>query len=66
MMINGDKENDSGRVFGIFFKDLSCCVSYLWGLRLDFACTGEGSVDFTHDCNLISRSWAFYSFSDGA
>jgi len=26
----------------------------LWGLGLDFAGTGEGSVNFTHDCELLS------------
>lgn len=26
--------------------------AYLWGLRLDFTGTSEGSVDFTHDCGL--------------
>ena len=33
---------------------LSICVviCYLWSLRLDFARTGEGAVDFAHDCGL--------------
>jgi hypothetical protein len=28
-------------------------VLYLWSLRADFASTGEGAVDFTHDCGLV-------------
>ncbi len=27
-------------------------AAHLWCLRLDLAGTGEGSVNFTHDCGL--------------
>ena len=30
--------------------------THLWCLRLDFAGTGEGAVNFTHDCGWIVGS----------
>lgn len=29
-------------------------IAHLGGLRLDFASTGEGAVNFTHDCDVDS------------
>ena len=40
---------------------------YLWSLRLHFACTGEGAVDFAHDCGCRCRfgGWWFGLRSGG-
>ena len=32
-------------------------LSYLWCLRLDLSGTSEGSVDFTHDCEVSIEGW---------